>query len=333
MQRKIYGFFTSQALYAAVRLEIPDLLVDGPRSVSALAGVTGAHEPSLHRLLRALVFLDVLREPERGTFALAEQGELLRSGITGSLRQLVLLLCGPECWASWGELEHSVRTGDVAWEHVFGQSSFDYLAAHPEKRAVFDAAMSDGASSFVPGLLSVCDFSSFSTVVDVGGGSGALLAGILATNPGLHGTVFDTADGLEQAPAVLAAAGVSTRCRLVPGDFFASVPSGADAYLLKSVLHDWDDERGVDILTKCREAMPEHAVLFLIEPLLPVTANGGASHLQLFMSDLNMMVCHGGRERTPHEFRTLLSAAGLRLSSVTPCPPPSVVAVLEARVA
>ncbi|MFG3708311.1 methyltransferase [Micromonospora sp. NPDC047670] len=330
MQQLIYGFFTAQTLHVAVRLRIPDLLADGARDVADLAAATDADAPSLRRLLRALVFLEVLDEPTPGTFALTEQGEVLRADVTGSMRELVLLLSGPESWAAWGHLEHSVRTGEVAWDHVHGRSCFEHLMADPKRQAAFNAAMAEGSRAFVPTLLSAYDFGDLDTVVDVGGGSGALLAGVLAAHPHLRGTVFDTPDGVADAARTVAEQGVADRCRVQAGDFFVSVPPGADAYVLKSVLHDWDDEECVRVLRTVRRAARPDSRVLLVESLMPTTVTTAPSVAQVVMNDLNMMVCHGGRERTVAEFRELLRAAGFRLESVTPCPAPSVVGILEA---
>lgn len=331
MQQLIYGFAFSQALYVAARLRLADLLADGPRSPAELAAATGAHEPSLRRLLRALALAGLVQQEAGDAVALTGPGELLRGDQIGSLRDLVLLLAGPESWRAWGQLEHSVRTGEVAWEHVFDESCFDFLARDPSRQAAFNAAMAEGSRAFVPTLLAATDLAGARTVVDVGGGSGTLLAGLLASHPGMRGVLMDTAAGLADAPATLKQAGVAARCQLVPGDFFRSVPAGGDAYLIKHVLHDWDDEHCVEILRTCRRAMGPDAVLLVIESLVPAQVPDAPQLTQLVANDLNMMVCHGGRERTVAEFGHLLRRAGLRLESVTPCPALSTVGVLEAR--
>lgn len=180
-----------------------------------------------------------------------------------------------------------------------------------------------------PGVVASCDLGGRSALVDVGGGNGTLLTAFLAAHPRLHGVLFDTADGLGDAAQVLAATGVADRCEAVVGDFFEVVPT-ADAYVLKSVIHDWDDERSVEILTRVRQAMPPHAVVFVVEPVLPEDVDGLGREPTTLMSDLNMLVCTGGRERTGPEFDALLAAAGLRLESTTRVPPPTGFSVLRA---
>jgi hypothetical protein len=324
MQQHIYGFFAAQTLYVAARLSIADRLAGGAASTAELAAATGAHQPSLYRLLRALVHLGALHEPEPGTFALTAQGELLRADGPDSLRNLILLLSGPPSWNSWGHLEHTVRTGEVAWQHLYGESCFDYLARRPAEQAVFNAAMLESTRAFVPVFLDACDLSGHRTVVDLGGGTGTLLAGVLAAHPRLRGVLFDTADALRDAVA-------PDRCELVAGNLFEGVPAGGDAYIIKSVLHDFGDDDVVAILSTCREGMPGDAVLYIVEALLPPLVEGVEGISQVVMNDLNMLVCHGGRERTLRELRRLLSAAGFALDSVVRCAAPSVLSVIGAR--
>jgi hypothetical protein len=329
MRQMIYGFYSAQVMYVAARLAVADQLADGGRSTEELATALEAHPASLRRLLRALVFLGVLTESVDG-FALTEQGQLLRSDVKGSVRQHAMLLCGKENWQSWGELEHSVRTGEVAWEHLYGENSFGYLAAHPEKQAVFNSAMAEGSRVLAPVIAQASHLEDVRTLVDIGGGSGTLIAGVLNAYPHLRGTVFDTEDGLSQTAGVLAESGVADRCDLAAGDFFVEVPEGADAYLLKSILHDWDDEQCVAILSSCRKAMRPDAVLLIAEPVMPEDVEAKPGLLPLMMSDLNMMVCTGGRERSAAEFTELLTAAGFTLDSVTPCAGPAPFSVVRA---
>jgi hypothetical protein len=319
----LFGFFPAQVLQVAARLGIADQLAGGGRTVDELATATGTHAPSLVRLLRALVILGVAAEPEPGRFELTEAGTPLRADVPGSIRNLAMLFCGPEVWRSWGNLEESVRSGRPAWEALFGPP-FEYMAANPEFSAMFNQAMSEGTRVAAAGIVEAGAFSRFSTIVDVGGGDGTLLSTILAATPTLQGILFDTPDGLKQAPPI-------ERCTLVAGDFFDAVPEGADAYLLKSVIHDWDDERSVAILANCLKAMPADGTLLLVEPVLPPRIGPSPDAYYMVMSDLNMLVCTGGRERTEQEFRTLLDVAGFALRSITLCPGPTNYSVIEAR--
>ncbi|HEX6417963.1 MAG TPA: methyltransferase [Acidimicrobiales bacterium] len=329
----LFGFFPTQVLHVAATLGVVDHLAAGPRTTRQLADATGAHEPSLARVLRALACFGVLDEIEPGTFGPGPHAGGLAADGPASLRHLVRLFAGPEVWRSWGELDEVVRTGEPAWPRVTGMSPFEHMAHDPAYRAMFDRAMSEGTRSAAPGILQAADLGRFSWLVDVGGGDGTLLAAALAAHPGLRGTVFDTAEGVQAAPPVLAAHGVAGRGEVAAGDFFASVPAGADAYLLKSVVHDWDDERARAILATVRSAMPDGARMLVVEPVLPPTPSGSPDVLMMVMSDLNMLVCTGGRERTEDEFRTLLAGAGLALRSVTPAPGPTNYSVLEAEAA
>ncbi len=239
-----------------------------------------------------------------------------------------MLFCGHESWRAWGELERSVRTAEPAWAHLFGPP-FEYLPAHPEVNAIFNEAMAEGSRVAAPGVVAAGDFARFGTVADIGGGNGTLLAAVLDAHPQVRGILFDTAAGLDEAPAVLDGAGVSDRCRLAAGDFFDAVPEGADAYLLKSVIHDWDDDRSVAILRNCRAAMPPGGTVLVVENIMPARPAPSPDVFFMVMSDLNMLLI-GGRERTEEEFRTVFAAAGLTLRSATCCPGPTNHSVLEA---
>lgn len=326
--RLLFGFFPAQVIQVAARLSIADHLVAGPRSTAQLAASTGTDEAALYRLLRALVCIEVLGEPTPGSFALTERGALLRSDVPGSIRNLAMLFCGHESWRAWGELERSVRTAEPAWAHLFGPP-FEYLPAHPELNAIFNEAMAEGSRMAAPGVVAAGDFARFGTVADIGGGTGTLLADVLAAHQHVQGILFDTAAGLDGAPAVLDGTGMSDRCRLATGDFFDAVPQGADAYLLKSIIHDWDDDRSITILRNCRDVMPPGGTVLVVEPVMPSRPEPSPEVFFMVMSDLNMLLI-GGRERTEEEFRTVFAAAGLTLQSVTRCPGPTNFSVLEA---
>ncbi|WP_219413637.1 methyltransferase [Pseudonocardia nigra] len=309
----LFGFFPGQLMQTLARLGVPDALGEGPASVEELAARTGAHPGALGRLLRAAVGLDLVRPTADGRFALTAGGELLRTGRPGSVGNLAQLFCGDAVWRAWGELEWSVRTGEPAFEKITGRSSFEHMAQDPTLNAIFTEAMAEGTRSAAPGIVTSCDLTGVGTLADVGGGNGTLLAAFLAAHPGLRGILFDTPSGVGDPVA-------GERCVVVTGDMFAAVPA-ADAHLLKSVIHDWDDERNVAVLTRVREAMPAHGTLFVVEPVLDADPDALAAQRITLMSDLNMLVLTGGRERTEVEFAALLDAAGLRLTDVSPAPP------------
>ncbi|HXY36532.1 MAG TPA: methyltransferase, partial [Planctomycetaceae bacterium] len=262
------GHYVSQALYVAAKLGIADLLVDGPRTSAELAQATKTHAPSLLRLLRLLASAGVLAETGADTFALTPVGAYLsRNHPDGSSHAVALLFAGPINRA-WNELLYSVQTGEPAFERVFGMKVFEYLPKHPEEAAVFNEAMTAGSAQTAKNVPTAYDFSSFGTLVDAGGGHGALLAAILRANPRSKGILFELPSVAEGARKNLGALGLSQRYEVVAGDFFESVPA-ADAYILKGVIHDWDRERSIKILQNCRRAMRPPGKLLLVELVLP----------------------------------------------------------------
>jgi SAM-dependent methyltransferase len=333
LQQLIFGFFPSAVLSVVARLRIPDLVAGGPKSSDELAGATSTHAPSLHRLLRAAAYLGILEETEPRHFGLTDMGALLRSDVPGSMWATTQLFCGEHVWRAWGDLMGGVQTGKPSFERGIGSPPFVEFAEDPEGSRNFNLAMSEGTLREAPGVIGSYDFSQFSTLVDVGGGDGTLLAAILAATPGLHGVLFDTASGLAEAPGRLADAGVEDRCRVVEGDFFESVPDGADAYIMKSVIHDWDDDRCVTILSNCRRAMKADGTVLIVEPVVPNTVKPSFALLGVVMSDLNMLLNTGGKERTEDEFAALLRSADLELSSISRLPKPSTLSVIEGVVA
>ena len=326
----LFGFFPTQVLHVAATLRLADRVAGGARTVDDLADETGTHGPSLARVLRALACFGVLEQVGPETFALGPHGAGLLTDGPASLRHLVLLFAGDEVWRSWGELGETVRTGDPAWERITGASSFEHLSRHPEMQANFNRAMAEGTRNAAPGVAAAGGFERFGWVADLGGGDGTLLAAVLAAHPHLRGTVVDTPAGLAQAPDVLAGAGVSDRAEAEVGDFFAAVAAGPDAYLIKSVIHDWDDERATTILRNVAAALGPDGTVLIVEPVVPDEPAASTDVLMMVMSDLNMLVCTGGKERTEAEFRALLDGAGLRLRSVTPVPGPTNFSVIEA---
>lgn len=317
------GYTSAQVVHVAAQLGLADLLADGPRSIEDLAGATDAHAPSLARLVRALAVLGVVSEGDGGRIELTPLGTTLRSDVPGSVRDAVLFLVGEWSWRAWGGLLHSVRTGEPAFDRIFGMSNFEYWEHDAEAGAIHDAYFRAMARTTSAPLVAGYDFSRFGTVVDVGGSNGSLLAAILRAHPGVRGILFDLPHVVAGAAPVLAEAGVADRCAVVGGTFFESVPPGANAYLLKYIIHDWDDARAGAILRRCREAAAPGAVLLLIEQVLPERLEAGTAAQRVTRLDLQMLVLTpGGRERTEGEFRALLGAAGFALRAVLPTASP-----------
>jgi hypothetical protein len=324
--KMIFGFRFSQVAHTAVRLGIADHLADGEKTVARLAQETGTHPPTLHRLLRALAALDIVIETAAGSYRLGALGLPLRSGAENSVAALTLMAGDDMAWQAWGELTHSVRTGEPAFDHLAGMNNFAYMAGRPELAAAYHEAVRRDTAGLAPALAAHVDFSRFKKVVDVGGGAGALLAEILRREPGVRGVLFDTPAGLASAPRVLAEAGVAERCEIVAGDFMEEVPYGGDAYVLKYVLLDWDDDGARTILANCRRAMPEHATLIVVELMLPERPDSWTA-----VGDLDLLVTTGGRERTEAEFEALLRSAGLEPVSVRALPDEAHFKVIEAK--
>jgi hypothetical protein len=312
----VNGYRVSQALYVASVLRLSDHMADGPREAGWLAEQTGCDAPSLYRLLRALATVGVYEELPDRRFGLTVLGGALRSDAPGSVAPWVEHTCSSTHLAVWGGLLGSIRTGKNAFTAVHGMSAWEYRAAHPEENAVFDAAMTSVSERTAGAVLEAYDFSRFATIVDVGGGRGALLGAILARHPDARGVLADQAHVIEGAPDVLRSLGVEERCETVAIDFMQSVPEGGDAYLLKSIVHDWDDPDAVTILRNVRRSMPPAAAVLVVERLIGEPNDGSLAAF----SDLNMLVALGGRERTEAEFDAIFAAAGLRRSRTVPTP-------------
>jgi predicted O-methyltransferase YrrM len=300
------------------------LLRDGPRSASDLATATGTNENALYRLLRALTNAEIFAEEPARRFALTPIGEFLRSDVPGSQRGFVRFLGYDPAWRPWGVLLHSIRTGEPAFEHVYGESTWDYLAKHPEESAILDGAMTSISSMESQAVVASYDFSSIGTLIDVGGGRGFLLGSILAANPSTKGILFDQEHVVADAKATLTELGVADRCRIVGGSFFDELPRGADAAILKHIIHDWDDDASQRILARCRDALTPGGRVLVAE--MVVTPPGVPHYAKLL--DLEMLVWQRGLERTEEEFARLFRSAGLRLVRVVPTPGP--ISVIEA---
>ena len=316
LMQLITGFMPARIVHLAAQLGLADQLADGPKDAMLLASNTATHPPSLYRLLRALASMGVVDEREPGRFALTPLGTQLRTGAPGSLRNSALLYGGERTWQCWGDLLHTIRTGETAMRHLYGEGSFEYLAAHPQGAAIFNEAMAEATGEVGRAVAAIYDFAKFGQIVDVGGGNGTLVAAILASAPLLRGIVFDLPAGVTEAPRQLADAGCADRCKVIEGNFFQSVPSGADAYILKSIIHDWDDDRSMAILRNCRTAMSPTSRLLLVERVMPIQMQAEHSHRRVAMMDMHMLGLLGGRERTEAEYRTLLDASGFTLSRI-----------------
>jgi hypothetical protein len=311
------GYRVTQALYVAAVLRLSDHLAAGPRELTWLAEQTQCDPPSLYRLLRALATVGVYEELPDRHFGLTAMGAALRSDAPASAAPWAMYLASSAHVTAWNGLLGSIRTGANAFTTAYGMSVWDYRAVRPEENAVFDAAMTSISQRAAGAVLEAYDFATFGTVVDVGGGRGALLGAILARYPDMRGVLADQAHVVEGAPDVLRALGVQDRCEVVAVDFFTGVPEGGDAYLLKSIVHDWEDPEAVTILRSVRRAMAPTAVVLIVERLIGESDDTGV--LAAF-SDLNMLVGPGGRERTAAEFDALFGAAGLRRTRIARTP-------------
>jgi hypothetical protein len=320
----ITGYWVSQAIYAAAKFGIADHLQDGPRSVEDLAGATSTNADALYRLLRALASRGIFLEVAPRQFSLTPLAELLRSDVPGSKRALSLM-SGDEQFRAWAEIEYSIRTGRIAFDKVFGKPIFDYLGEHPDKARIFDAAMVGIHGRESGAILDAYDLSGVGVLADIGGGNGSQITGILQKHKGMKGILFDLPHVIERARETIASAGLSDRCRLVAGSFFDSVPEGADVYMMRHIIHDWDDEKSLTILRNCHRAMSAGARLLVVESVIP---SGNEPFGGKFL-DLVMLLIPGGKERTEEEYRALFGQAGFELTRVVPTS--TEISVIEAK--
>ncbi|WP_439674042.1 methyltransferase [Embleya sp. MST-111070] len=310
----LYGHLVSRALCSVTGLGIPDLMTSGPRPVAELAELTGAHEPSLRQVMIALTAFDVFEELPDGRFGLARLGAALSTDAPGSARASALM-ADKVTGRAWHGIPHTVRTGIPAFESRFGAEFFDYLEKQPGLRELFDRSQSADLDLEIDAIERAHDFSETGILVDVGGGNGELMARLLSVHPQLRGVLVDRPAAVTEARTRLDRAGLAERTDVRAGDFFAAVPSGGDVYLLREILHDWDDDQCVTLLRACRRAMSSHSRLVLIE----LARDGGAADADAKMAalmSLYMLSVLPGRERTTDEFEALLSAAELRLDAV-----------------
>jgi len=327
-RRKLLGILSSswvaQACYAVAKLGLPDALAAGPRPVAELAAECGADPRALNRLLRAMVSMGLFRQTAPQTYALTSVTELLRSDVPSSLRQMAVL-DGEEVFRSFADIMHTVRTGAPAFESIYGEPFYAYLAGQPHLAATFAEAM-NGAQ--VSAALTLCDLTDVGTFVDIGGGSGGLLTAALRRYPDLRGVLLELPEAVRQAKATVADAGVADRVELVEGDFFTTVPPGGDAYALARVLHNWTDARAEVILRRIREAMPPGGRLIVLEQLLPDADDEPGPGKG--MVDLLMLVLLEGHDRTEEDYRLLLERTGFAVRTVRHGSTPEADSMLEA---
>lgn len=316
--RLINGYQVSQALHVAAVLGVADQLKDGPKSCEDMAEECGAHPRTLYRLMRALASVGVFHEHDNKEFSLTPVGHCLTSDAIGTRRNWARFVGRPGPWRVWGNLLHSVKTGDAAYVVTHGMESWAYRKRDPEEQASFDIAMTGNSVSQAQAIIAAYNFGKFTHIVDVGGGQGYLLKEILLACPAVHGVLFDQPQVVEVANKLLAAPDLEARFDIKAGSFFEKIPQGGDAYILKFILHDWNDDRALDILRACRQSMSSTATLLVIERIIGppnLVAEGK-------FSDLNMLVSHGALERTQDEFEDLFRLGGFELTEIVPTKSP-----------
>jgi hypothetical protein len=312
MSLMITGYWISQIVGTLAELEIPDRLSNGPLSFVELAKEIGCDSAATYRLLRASASVGVVSATTDGRFGLTPLGEMLRSNVPGSMRDMAIALTGPAHWLPWGRLVEAVRRGERQTRATLGQELFEYYAANPGEGNAFTGAMSNLSAAVAEEVAGALDTSTAEHVVDVGGASGSIIAALLKRNPALHGTILELAHVVPRARAAVIELGLSTRCNVLEGDFFKEVPK-ADIHILKYIIHDWDDEQSVRILSNCGRALQRKGRVVLVERALPEDDRPSRASL----ADLNMLVLLPGQERTVKQYGELLAAAGLRLDRVT----------------
>lgn len=313
LDQMITGYWTSQAIYAAASLGIADLLTAGPQTAEQLATATKTNAGALYRLLRALASVGIFAENEQNEFALTPLAEYLRSDVPGSKRALAMMT-GDEHFHAWGEILFSIRTGKTAFDKVFEKPFFEYLPEHPDKAQIFDKAMTGIHGRETSEILESYDFSEMKTLLDIGGGNGSNITSILQKYPDMKGILFDLPHVIERAQPHIEQAGLNDRCDLMGGSFFESVPTGADAYFMRHIIHDWNDEKSLLILQNCHAAMPKNSKLLIVESVIPA---GNEPFAGKFL-DLVMLMIPGGKERTAEEYQSLFEQAGFELTRIIP---------------
>jgi hypothetical protein len=308
-----------RSIIVAAKLGIADLIAEKPQTAAELAAKTEAHAPSLYRVLRSLATTGIFEEVPDQKFQLTPLAELLRRDVPNSMRDTVIMFGEPWMMSAIGELMYSVKTGGIAHNKIHGMSSFEYFEKNHEAGEIFYRAMTNMSLMGLPAILEAYNFSDMKTIVDVAGGHGMLLSGVLKQNPLARGILIDLPHVIEAAKQLLNEEGVTDRVELVSADFFQSVPAGGDAYMMKHIIHDWDDEYCIKLLKNIRASMNENGKVLIIEMVVP-EGNVPSPAKSL---DLVMLLMEGGKERTAKEYSTLLEAAGLQLTRIIPTKSPN----------
>ena len=316
LMEMIFGFALSRSIAVAAQFGVADLLKDGPKNADELAQTIGAHPRSLYRLLRALAGAGIFAEEADGRFSLTPLSELLRSDAPESLRAFAAMMANEVNFDTWAQLPYSIQTGEPAFPHKFGMQWFAWLEQNPAEGKVFHDAMTSLSAGAVAAVVSAYDFSGINKLVDVGGGHGLLLASVLSKYPNMKGVLYDAPSVITGAKDVFAAYAIADRCETVGGDFFQAAPAGGDAYILKHIIHDWNDELCVTILSHCRAGMTAGGKVLIVEMVIP-ERNVPAVSKSL---DLEMLLFLSGRERNEAEYRALLGNAGFELTRIVPTP-------------
>ena len=319
LMQMVMGFITSQAVSVAAKLYIADLLKDGAKTVEELAEATKTHAPSLYRLMRALTSVGVFSKDAENRFSNTALGEVLRSDHPESMRGAAHMICDREHWHSHGNMLQSVKTGETAFDYTFGMPVFPYFAEHPEVAEIFDNAMTSFSTTIANAVAATYDFSEAQTIADIGGGHGLLLSTVLQANPQAKGILFDQSYVVAGANEILKNAGVTERVETVGGDFFSKIPVKADVYLMKFIIHDWNDEQSLTILKNLAKSAEPGAKVLLVETV--VEEDDSVPSISKVM-DLNMLAMTGGKERTPREYAELFEQAGFKLTNVYLTPSP-----------
>ncbi|GCL46282.1 O-demethylpuromycin-O-methyltransferase [Microcystis aeruginosa NIES-3806] len=315
LTQMVSGYWLSQAIYAAAKLSLAEHLSKGAKSCQELASLTETNPAALYRLMRALASVGIFQETESQQFILTPLAEHLSSDHPRSVKATAIMLGEAPHYQAWGNVLHSIKTGQPSFDDVFGMGVFEYFQTHPLDAEIFEQSMNSFSLSEEKAILAVYDFSEFQTLVDVGGGYGEMLGTILEQYPQLKGILFDEEYVISHCQPTLEKHGIVDRCQTVGGSFFESVPSGGDGYLLKHIIHDWDDRRAIAILKNCCQVLDSNGKVLVLEMVVPAGNNPSAAK----MLDLNMLVmCPGGKERTAEEFEELLSQAGLKLNRIIP---------------